>query len=124
MSEYHNPVMLDECIEGLNIQPNGTYVDGERVTGEAFLAKVDASKLSFEDIPGSMAYLETLDPGEFTAKCAINIALMDGASRKAGKAIYDFLGLGFTGHGAPPHRRRHSAHRTAVRERLRSPRTR
>ena len=27
MSEYHNPVMLDECIEGLNIQPNGTYVD-------------------------------------------------------------------------------------------------
>src|SRR5471030_2218250 len=27
MSEYHTPVMLDECIEGLNINPQGTYVD-------------------------------------------------------------------------------------------------
>ncbi|WP_121202150.1 16S rRNA (cytosine(1402)-N(4))-methyltransferase RsmH [Mucilaginibacter gracilis] len=27
MSNYHNPVMLQECIAGLNIQPNGTYVD-------------------------------------------------------------------------------------------------
>jgi len=24
---YHTPVMLDECIEGLEIKPNGTYVD-------------------------------------------------------------------------------------------------
>lgn len=24
---YHIPVMLNECIEGLNIKPNGTYVD-------------------------------------------------------------------------------------------------
>jgi 16S rRNA (cytosine1402-N4)-methyltransferase len=27
MSEYHVPVMLNECIEALNIQPHGTYVD-------------------------------------------------------------------------------------------------
>lgn len=27
MSNYHTPVMLNECIEGLNIKPNGTYVD-------------------------------------------------------------------------------------------------
>ncbi|MBI9034039.1 MAG: 16S rRNA (cytosine(1402)-N(4))-methyltransferase RsmH [Bacteroidales bacterium] len=27
MSEYHNPVMLNECLEGLNIDPNGSYVD-------------------------------------------------------------------------------------------------
>jgi 16S rRNA (cytosine1402-N4)-methyltransferase len=27
MSNYHNPVMLQECIEALNIKPNGTYVD-------------------------------------------------------------------------------------------------
>lgn len=25
--EYHNPVMLRECIEGLNIKPDGIYVD-------------------------------------------------------------------------------------------------
>ncbi len=27
MSSYHQPVMLKECIEGLNIQPDGIYVD-------------------------------------------------------------------------------------------------
>ena len=27
MNEYHTPVMLNECIEGLNIKPDGTYVD-------------------------------------------------------------------------------------------------
>jgi L-alanine-DL-glutamate epimerase-like enolase superfamily enzyme len=56
---------------------------------------VDARKLSFDDVPGSMRYLDTLSPGDFAPKCALNIALMDGAARKAGKAIYDFLGLGF-----------------------------
>jgi 16S rRNA (cytosine1402-N4)-methyltransferase len=25
--QYHNPVLLKECIEGLNIKPDGTYVD-------------------------------------------------------------------------------------------------
>ena len=25
--EYHVPVMLDECIDALNINPNGIYVD-------------------------------------------------------------------------------------------------
>ena len=27
MSKYHEPVLLLECLEGLNINPNGTYVD-------------------------------------------------------------------------------------------------
>lgn len=27
MSEYHRPVLLQACIEGLNLQPGGTYVD-------------------------------------------------------------------------------------------------
>ncbi|MDB5152140.1 MAG: rsmH [Mucilaginibacter sp.] len=27
MSNYHIPVMLSECIDGLNIRPDGTYVD-------------------------------------------------------------------------------------------------
>ena len=25
--EYHNPVLLTETVDGLNIQPNGVYVD-------------------------------------------------------------------------------------------------
>lgn len=40
----HKPVLLDECIEGLNIDPNGIYVDG--TLGGAGHSKVIASKLS------------------------------------------------------------------------------
>jgi L-alanine-DL-glutamate epimerase-like enolase superfamily enzyme len=61
-----------------------------------FCAKVDANKLSFDDVPGSMRYLDTVAPGNMAAKCAFNIALVDGAARKAGKPVYDFFGLGFT----------------------------
>ena len=61
----------------------------------AFLEKVDATQLSFADPAASMDYLEKLAPGNFAAKCALNIALLDGAARKSGKAIHDFLGLGF-----------------------------
>jgi L-alanine-DL-glutamate epimerase-like enolase superfamily enzyme len=63
--------------------------------GLEFFEKVDARKLSFDDVEGSMKYVEALAPGEFAAKSAINVALLDGASQKAGKALYDFLGLGF-----------------------------
>ena len=28
MEFKHNPVMLQECIDGLNINPDGIYVDG------------------------------------------------------------------------------------------------
>jgi L-alanine-DL-glutamate epimerase-like enolase superfamily enzyme len=61
-----------------------------------FLRQVDAAKLSFDDIPGSMAYLQKVSPKNFSAKAAVNVALLDGAARKAGKPIYDLLGLGFT----------------------------
>ena len=40
----HIPVMLNECIEGLNIKPNGTYVDG--TLGGAGHSSVIASKLN------------------------------------------------------------------------------
>jgi len=64
-------------------------------TVEAFCQKVDASKLSFDDVAGSMNYLETLGSGNMAAKCALNIALLDGAAKRANKPLYDFLGLGF-----------------------------
>lgn len=61
-----------------------------------FLSKIDPQCLSFSNIPGSMAYLEGLGTGNWAAKAAINIALVDGAARKAGKAVYNYLNLGFS----------------------------
>ena len=61
----------------------------------AFLARVDASRLSFADVPASMDYLERVAAGNFAPKCSLNIALLDGAARKAGKSVCDHLGLGF-----------------------------
>lgn len=62
---------------------------------EQFIRRIDPARLSFADLSGSMAYLDTLAPGNSAAKCAINIALLDGAARAAGKPVYDLLGLGF-----------------------------
>jgi len=64
-------------------------------TVEAFCRRVDASQISFDDVPRSMNYLDTVAPGNASAKCALNIALLDGAARCAKKPLYDFLGLGF-----------------------------
>jgi L-alanine-DL-glutamate epimerase-like enolase superfamily enzyme len=63
--------------------------------GLEFFEQVDARKLSFDDVAGSMKYVEAIAPGQIAAKSAINIALLDGAARKAGKTVHDFLGLGF-----------------------------
>lgn len=65
-------------------------------TTMAFLERVDANRLSFEDIPDSMKYLGSLAKKDFAPKCALNIALLDGAGKKAKKAIGDLLGLGFS----------------------------
>jgi hypothetical protein len=42
-----------------------------------------------------MKYLDTIGAGNASAKGAINIALLDGAAKKAGVALYDFFKLGF-----------------------------
>lgn len=45
MSKYHVPVMLHECLEGLNIQPDGKYVDvtfGGGGHSKEILAKLSA----------------------------------------------------------------------------------
>jgi L-alanine-DL-glutamate epimerase-like enolase superfamily enzyme len=64
-------------------------------TVEAFCQQVDARGLSFTDIEGSMTYLDTLSRHDMAAKCALNIALLDGAGKRAKKPIYDLLELGF-----------------------------
>lgn len=61
----------------------------------AFFEHVDAKQLSFDDVPGSMKYLDSIAEKNSTPKCALNIALLDGAGRKSGKAIYDLLKIGF-----------------------------
>jgi L-alanine-DL-glutamate epimerase-like enolase superfamily enzyme len=65
-------------------------------TVQEFLRQVDAARLSFTDVAGSMQYLETVAPGNYAAKCALNIALLDGAGRVQRKAVHELFGLGFT----------------------------
>jgi L-Ala-D/L-Glu epimerase len=62
---------------------------------ETFLRRVDAARLSFADVPGSMSYLDALSPHDKSAKCALSVALHDGAAKRARKPVYDFLSLGF-----------------------------
>jgi L-alanine-DL-glutamate epimerase-like enolase superfamily enzyme len=64
-------------------------------TVQEFFKKVDARGLSFNDVEGSMSYLDTVSPNDMSAKCALNIALLDGAAKRAKKPIYDFLEFGF-----------------------------
>ena len=48
MEFKHKSVLLEECIEGLNINPNGIYVDG--TLGGAGHSKEIVKKLSNEGI--------------------------------------------------------------------------
>jgi L-alanine-DL-glutamate epimerase-like enolase superfamily enzyme len=87
-----------------------TDADGVNAIGEAapsvlygesadgllkFLAQLDPARLSFSDVRGSMDFLETLPAIPVAAKCVLNLALVDGAAKRAGRPVYDFLGLGF-----------------------------
>jgi L-alanine-DL-glutamate epimerase-like enolase superfamily enzyme len=74
--------------------PTARYKESAK-TVEAFLKKVDPRGLSFSDVDGSMEYLATLSRQDMAAKCALNLALLDGAGKKARKPVYDLLGLGF-----------------------------
>jgi L-alanine-DL-glutamate epimerase-like enolase superfamily enzyme len=74
--------------------PTARYKESIK-TVEAFLKKVDPRGLSFSDVEGSMQYLDTLSRQDMSAKCALNLALLDGAGKKAKKGVYDLLGLGF-----------------------------
>lgn len=85
-------------IEGLGESAPSTRYGENVATVQAFLRRIDPQRLSFEDLPGSLAYLETISPGpsEAAAKCALDVALHDGAARRAGKSLHELLGLPFT----------------------------
>ena len=59
------------------------------------LAQLDAARLSFRDVPGSMKFLDSRPNIPFAVKCALNLALLDGAAQHAGQPLHDYLGLGF-----------------------------
>jgi L-alanine-DL-glutamate epimerase-like enolase superfamily enzyme len=85
----------DNGVFGLGEAPCSTRYSESIASMDQFLRQIDASKLSFDDVPASMAYLEKVAPKNYSPKNAVNVALLDGAAKKAGKAVYDFLGLGF-----------------------------
>jgi L-alanine-DL-glutamate epimerase-like enolase superfamily enzyme len=88
--------LADDSTTGLGEAPTSQRYSQSATFIQDFLKRVDADKLSFRDIPGSMAYMDKLAPNHSSAKCALNVALVDGAARLAGQPVYDFLGLGFT----------------------------
>lgn len=88
--------MADGDVVGLGEAPCTPRYSETTASISSFLRRIDPAKLSFDDIPGSMDRLEKLAPLNHSAKCAVNVALLDGAARKAGKPIYDWLGLGFS----------------------------
>lgn len=75
--------------------PSSQYQESHATVAE-FLGQVNPDRLSFDDIEGSMAYLESVAPGRYPAKCALNLALLDGAAKAAGRSVHDYLGLGFS----------------------------
>lgn len=61
----------------------------------AFLKRVDGARLDATDVSASMAFLESISPGERAAKSAMNCALLDLAAQRAEQPLHEFLGLGF-----------------------------
>jgi L-alanine-DL-glutamate epimerase-like enolase superfamily enzyme len=64
-------------------------------TVEDFFRRLDPNRLSFADVNGSMDHLASLSTGDMAAKCALNIALVDGAAKLASQPVYDYFKLGF-----------------------------
>ena len=70
MSVYHTPVMLKECIEGLNIKPDGIYVDvtfGGGGHSRAILEQLTTGKLyAFDQDADAKAESKLIDDKNFT----------------------------------------------------------
>ncbi|PLK42586.1 16S rRNA (cytosine(1402)-N(4))-methyltransferase RsmH [Emticicia sp. TH156] len=70
MSAYHVPVMLKECLDGLNIKPDGIYVDvtfGGGGHSRAILEKLTAGKLyAFDQDADAKAESKLIDSKNFT----------------------------------------------------------
>ncbi len=70
-TEYHRPIMLQECLEGLNIRPDGVYVDvtfGGGGHSKAILERLnDKGKLyAFDQDPDAKKNADTIKDARFT----------------------------------------------------------
>ena len=70
MSDYHVPVMLEECLKGLNIEPGGTYVDATFGGGghsRAMLEKIKGGNLiAFDQDPDARKEGDAIQERSFT----------------------------------------------------------
>jgi 16S rRNA (cytosine1402-N4)-methyltransferase len=70
MSKYHKPVMLQECLEGLAIKPDGVYVDvtfGGGGHAKAILEQLEGGMLyAFDQDEQARANAEDIDKRSFT----------------------------------------------------------
>lgn len=102
-SEY--PVVFVELTDVLGrkglgeASPSSQYGESWE-TVRRFLQRIDPARLSFDDLEAARAYLESLPNPSMPARCAVDIALLDGAARAAGQPLHRFLGLGFPPAGA------------------------
>lgn len=76
------------------VAPSTRYQE-DAETAANFLEHVNPYQLAFTDLEGSGRYLRSIAPGNFAAQAALNIALLDGAARLAGKPVHEFLGFAF-----------------------------
>jgi 16S rRNA (cytosine1402-N4)-methyltransferase len=70
MDNYHNPVMLKECIEALEIDPKGTYVDvtfGGGGHSRSILKQIDGGRLvAFDQDEDAKQQAEKINDRSFT----------------------------------------------------------
>jgi len=97
---HHFPVTIVELTDDDGVTGYGECAPSSRYQenvegGLDFFSLLDARQLSFDEVASSMDHVERLAPGQFAAKGALNMALLDGAARRTGKPLHDFLGLTF-----------------------------
>jgi len=60
-----------------------------------FVQSIDLNRLEFDDWAQSLDWIDHLPGGEKAARCALSMALLDGAAKLAGQPLHRFLGLEF-----------------------------
>ncbi len=88
---------LSDCLGRTGLgeaSPSSQYGETHETVSQ-FLRQIDTQRLSFDDIHGTMEYLDSVGSGNFPAKCAVNLALLDGAAKAAEEPLHAFLKLSF-----------------------------